>query len=104
MGTRTSAEGNVVLRSLEATLEVTKAPKHKAKVKGIVKITASSTDRFGVARVQLLIDGKVVATDSKAGDAFSINSKKYGKKFKVQLRAYDRAGNARTTTARTWYR
>lgn len=94
----------VIVDATAPTLKVTKAPKNKAKVKGTVKVTASSTDRFGVARVELLINGKVVATDYKAGYAFSINSKKYGKKFKVQLRAYDRAGNSRVTTARTWYR
>jgi hypothetical protein len=48
-----------------------------------------------VAKVQLLVNGKVVATDVKAGYSFTLNPKKYGKKFTVQLRAYDRAGNVR---------
>jgi hypothetical protein len=86
------------------SVAVAKAPKNKAKVKGTVKVTASAWDRYGIARVQLLINGKVVATDYKAGYAFSINTRKYGKKIKFQLRAYDRAGNLQVTTARTWYR
>ncbi|WP_433793112.1 Ig-like domain-containing protein [Actinoplanes sp. CA-252034] len=94
----------VVVDNTKPRLSVTKAPKNKAKVKGTVKVTASASDRNGVARVELLINGKVVAKDYKAGYAFSINTKKYGKKIKFQVRAYDRAGNARITTARTWYR
>jgi hypothetical protein len=39
--------------------------------------------------------GKVVATDAKAGYQFTLNPKKYGKKFTVQMRAYDKAGNVR---------
>jgi hypothetical protein len=58
---------------------------------------SAASDRNGVGRVQLFVNGKVVATDVKAGYAFALNPKKYGKNFTVQLRAYDRAGTARTT-------
>jgi hypothetical protein len=51
-----------------------------------------------------MINGKVVATDTTAAYKFSINTKKYGKKIQVRLRAYDRAGNVTTTSTRTWYR
>ncbi|MEU8657018.1 Ig-like domain-containing protein [Actinoplanes philippinensis] len=95
---------DVIMDSTVPSVAFTKAPKNKAKVKGAVKVTASAWDRNGVNRVELLINGKVVARDAKAGYAFSINTKKYGKKIKVQVRAYDRAGNARISTARTWYR
>jgi hypothetical protein len=94
----------VTVDNTAPTLKMTKAPKNKARVKGTLKVTASAWDRNGVARVELLINGKVIAKDYRAGYAFSVNTRKYGKKFKVQLRAYDRAGNARITTARTWYR
>ena len=56
-------------------------------------VTAKATDRFGVARVQLLVNGKVVATDTKAGYRFTVEPEKYGKRFTVLLRAYDKAGN-----------
>jgi hypothetical protein len=104
LGNRGTVSRTVIMDSTAPALAVTKAPKNRAKVKGTVKITASAKDVNGVARVQLLINGKVVATDYKAGYAFSINTRKHGKKIKVQLRAYDRAGNVRVTTTRTWYR
>jgi hypothetical protein len=99
-----SVSRTVTIDSTKPALKVTKAPKNKAKVKGTVKVTASAKDLNGVARVELIVNGKVVARDYKAGYAFSINTKKHGKKIKVQLRAYDKAGNFRVTTARTWYR
>ncbi|MBB4767428.1 Ig-like domain-containing protein [Amorphoplanes digitatis] len=80
------------------------APKNKAKLKKTVSLTAKSSDRNGVAKVQLLVNGKVVATDTKAAYAFKLNPKKYGKKFTVQLRAYDKAGNAKYSTKRTYRR
>ncbi|GIE81179.1 hypothetical protein Aph02nite_71290 [Actinoplanes philippinensis] len=104
MGNSTVVRRTVTVDTLRPTLKVTKAPKNKAKVKGTVKVTASASDKYGVARVELLINGKVVAKDYKAGYAFSINTKKYGKKIKFQLRAYDRAGNVQSISTRTWYR
>lgn len=86
------------------TLKITKGPKNKAKVKGTVRLAAAATDRNGVARLELLINGKIVARTVKASYNFAINTKKYGKTVKVQIRAYDRAGNATTTTTRTWHR
>ncbi|WP_229071874.1 Ig-like domain-containing protein [Actinoplanes sp. DH11] len=104
LGNRTTARRTVVVDSTRPQLKVTKAPKNKAKVKGTVKVTASASDKNGVARVELLVNGKVVAKDAKAAYKFSVNTKKYGKKIKVQLRAYDKAGNVTKTSTRTWYR
>ena len=81
-----------------------KAPKNKGKVRKNFTVTAKATDRFGVARVQLLVDGKVVATDTKASYRFTVSPKKYGKKFTVLLRAYDKAGNVRSSSKRTYRR
>ncbi|WIM96697.1 Ig-like domain-containing protein [Actinoplanes oblitus] len=103
LGNPSTVNSWVTVDTTKATVAFAKAPKNKAKVKGTVKITASASDRYGVARVQLLVNGKVVATDTTAAYKFSINTKKYGKKLKVRLRAYDRAGNVTTTSARTWY-
>jgi hypothetical protein len=81
-----------------------KAPKNTAKVQGIVEVMAAADDKSGVARVQLLVNGKVIATDTTAAPHFSVDTTKYGKTLKVQLRAYDKAGNVATTATRTWYR
>ncbi|WP_436524534.1 Ig-like domain-containing protein [Actinoplanes sp. HUAS TT8] len=91
----------VIVDNTRPTLKITSGPRSGAKVRGTVRIGASAADRNGVARVQLLINGKLVATDSRAGYAFSFNSAKYGKTIKIQLRAYDRAGNYVYTSART---
>ncbi|BCJ43421.1 hypothetical protein GCM10010168_42690 [Actinoplanes ianthinogenes] len=80
------------------------APKNRAKLTRKVTVKAIAADRFGIARVQLLVNGKVVATDSKAAFSFTLNPKKFGKKFTVQLRAYDRAGNVKYSTKRTYRR
>lgn len=104
LGQSTVARRVVVNDTVRPTLKVTKAPKNGAKLKKPAKLTASSSDRNGVARVQLLVNGKVVATDTKAGYAFTLNPKNYGKKFTVQLRAYDKAGNATTSPKRTYRR
>jgi Bacterial Ig domain len=94
----------VTVDNTRPSLRVTKAPKNKAKVTGTVKIRASASDHNGVNRVELLVNGKVVGKDTTSGYAFSLNPRKYGKTFKVQLRAYDRAGNATTSATYTWRR
>ncbi|WP_158647582.1 Ig-like domain-containing protein [Actinoplanes sp. ATCC 53533] len=104
LGNRTVARRVVVNDTVRPTLKVTKAPKNRAKLTKKATITASAADRNGVARVQLLVNGKVVATDTKAGYAFTLNPKKYGKKFTVQLRAYDRAGNVTAGSKLTYRR
>lgn len=85
-------------------VSLTSAPKNGAKLKKKVTIKAKAADQYGVAKVQLLVNGKVVATDTKAGYQFTLNPKKYGKKFSVQLRAYDRAGNLRYSAKRGYRR
>jgi hypothetical protein len=100
----TTVTRTVTVDNTRPALAITSAPKNGARVKGTVKIKAAATDRNGVARVELLINGKVVARDVTAGYSFAVNPKKYGKKFRVQLRAYDRAGNVTTTSTRTWHR
>ncbi|WP_433792633.1 Ig-like domain-containing protein [Actinoplanes sp. CA-252034] len=86
------------------SVSIAKAPKNGAKVEKTFAVTAAAADRYGIAKVQLLVNGKVVRTDTTAGYTFAINPKKYGKKFTMRFRAYDRAGNVRYTTARTYRR
>jgi len=85
-------------------VKITSGPKNGAKVKGTVTVKASASDASGIARVELLINGKVVAKDTKSAYSFKIKVSKYGKKIKVQVRAYDKVGNAAKTTIRTWKR
>ena len=84
-------------------MSITKGPKNKAKVKGTVKVSVSAEDTYGIVRVGLLVDGKVVATDRTAAYTLSVDPAKRKKTMQVRVRAYDRAGNVAYTSIRTWY-
>jgi hypothetical protein len=103
-GNHTYVTRAVTVDNTAPAIRFRQAPKNKTKVTKTFKVTAEATDRYGVARVQLLVNGKVVATDTRAAYTFAINPKKYGKKFTLQLRAYDKAGNVKYTTKRTYRR
>ncbi|WP_189332159.1 Ig-like domain-containing protein [Actinoplanes ianthinogenes] len=104
LGNRTTVRRVVVNDTVRPTLKVTKRPKNNTKLTKKTTLTAAASDRNGVAKVQLLVNGKVVATDFTAGYHFTLNPKRYGKKFTVQLRAYDKAGNVTYSTKRTYRR
>jgi hypothetical protein len=103
-GNTTTINRTVTLDNHAPTIAFSKAPKNKAKVTKSFAVTAKATDQYGIARVQLLVNGKIVATDSQAGYHFAINPKKYGKTFTVHLRAYDKAGNLKNSSKRTYRR
>ncbi|MCA2217411.1 Ig-like domain-containing protein [Jidongwangia harbinensis] len=94
----------VIADHREPTVSIGTAPKHKAKVKGKVRITAKAADQYGVSRVELLVNGKVAGRDTRSGYAFTLDTARQKKTMKVRVRAYDRAGNVRYTSSRTWYR
>lgn len=99
---------SVIADNILPSVAFGKAPKNNAKVKGTVTVKVTAKDAGGIGRVELLVNGKVVAKDYAAGYSFSVKVAKYamkkGNKFKVQVRAIDRAGNARISAARTWKR
>jgi hypothetical protein len=103
-GNVTTVRRAITVDNTAPSVKYLQAPKNKAKLTKKFKITASAGDRFGVARVQLLVNGKVRATDTRAAYSFTVNPKNYGKKFTVQIRAYDKAGNIRYTAKRTYRR
>jgi subtilisin family serine protease len=90
--------------NIAPAVSVSRAPANKAKVKGTVKVYAKASDKSGISKVQLLVNGKVVATDTKAGYVLSFKVSAQKKTMKVRVRAYDKAGNVRYTTIRTYYR
>ncbi|WP_328464126.1 Ig-like domain-containing protein [Actinoplanes sp. NBC_00393] len=104
VGNTRSYTRTVIADNKAPTVSITKAPGNKAKVKGTVKVSVKATDTSGIARVELIINGKVVARDTTAGYALSVNTAKQKKTMKVQVRAYDKLGNVTWTTTRTWYR
>lgn len=85
-------------------VSIKSAPKNQARVRAAVTVTATAVDNHGINRVQLLVDGKVAGTDSKAEYRFRLNPAKYGKTFTLQFRAYDQAGNVAYSKKRTYRR
>jgi subtilisin family serine protease len=71
-----------------------------AKVSGFVPVDVSASDNLAVARVELLVNGAVVATDTVAPYAVTFDSSAYedGKQLALQARAVDAAGNAGTSS------
>ncbi|BEL07033.1 hypothetical protein Q0Z83_052240 [Actinoplanes sichuanensis] len=64
--------------------------------RGKMGVTASATDTSGIACVELLRAGRVVATDTTAPWTFTFDSAGLDGTHTLTLRATDRAGNTRT--------
>jgi thermitase len=94
----------VIADNLKPKLSVTTWPKNKAKVKGTVTVKAKASDASGISKVQLLVNGKVVATDTTAGYKLTFKVSKQKKTMKVKVRVYDKAGNYTTSSVRTYTR
>ncbi|SDT70920.1 S8 family serine peptidase [Actinoplanes derwentensis] len=94
----------VIADNIVPAVSITKAPATKKKVKGTVKVYVKASDKSGISKVQLLVNGKVVATDTTAGYLLSFKVASQKKTMKVRVRAYDKAGNVKYTTIRTYYR
>ncbi|MEU8659713.1 Ig-like domain-containing protein [Actinoplanes philippinensis] len=94
----------VIADNRAPTVTISKAPADKAKIKGTTRVYVKASDPGGVARVELIVNGKVVARDQAAGYVLAFNASKQKKTMKVRVRAYDKLGNVEYTSTRTWYR
>ncbi|WP_127548459.1 S8 family serine peptidase [Actinoplanes sp. OR16] len=94
----------VIADNKAPTVKITSAPKNGKKVKGTVTVKVAASDASGIARVELYINGKLIAKDAKKPYTFKIKVSRYGKKLTVKVRALDKVGNSRTTASRTWKR
>ncbi|MET8152628.1 S8 family serine peptidase [Actinoplanes sp. NPDC049668] len=103
-GNRTNYERTIIADNTAPTVKITSGPKNKAKVKGTVKIAVSASDKYGLRRVELLINGKVIQKDTAAAYKFSFKASKQPKKMKVQIRAIDLVGNVKYATTRNYTR
>jgi subtilisin family serine protease len=93
----------VIADNTAPTVKITKAPKSGSKVSGTVKVYFTGSDKYGVKSYQLLINGKVVRTHNSTAH-FEFSAAAYGSKFTVAVRAYDVAGNSRTTSKLSYHR
>jgi hypothetical protein len=67
--------------------------------RGSTTISATASDNVGVASVQFLVDGKLLATTTSAPYSASWNLRKAGRgSHTLSVRAFDAAGNATTQT------
>jgi hypothetical protein len=103
-GNRTNFDRSIIADNTLPKVKITTGPKNKAKVKGTVKLAVTASDYYGVRRVELLINGKVIQKDTTSPYAFSFTASKQPKKMKVQVRAIDNAGNVKYDTTRTYTR
>lgn len=104
IGNKTRITHAITVDNIAPVVILTKAPKNKARVKGTVNVAVSAKDAVGMARVELLINNKVVATDKTAPYTLRVATSKQKKTMTVRVRGYDKAGNATTTAPRTWRR
>jgi YD repeat-containing protein len=78
------------------------APAAGATVSGTVTVTASASDNVGVTRVELSVDGALLATDSAAPYSASWNTTTAtNAAHTLTSKAYDAAGNVGTSAAVT---
>jgi len=103
-GNRTTFDRTIIADNILPTVKITSAPKNKAKVSGTVKIAATASDANGVRRVELLMNGKVIQTDTTSPYNFSFTASKQPKTMKVQVRATDNAGNIKYEVTRNYTR
>lgn len=76
------------------------APLGGSTVSGLVPVTVNTSDNVGVARVDLVVNGTVVATASGGNASFSWDSSGVANgKASVSAVAYDAAGNAGNASA-----
>ncbi|GAB1645044.1 S8 family serine peptidase [Krasilnikovia sp. MM14-A1259] len=115
-GNVATARRTVSVDSAGPKVTITKAPANRTRhVRGTKTVTAQATDLHGVARMELVVDGKVIqryavprSVTAKPGAVarhkFTVQTGKFGRSMTVRVRAYDSVGNLRSAPARKWYR
>jgi archaellum component FlaF (FlaF/FlaG flagellin family) len=97
----TSTARSVTVDNAAPTVSLT-APADGASVSGSITISADATDNLGVSRVQFLVNGTVVGTDSSSPYSISWDSTTIANgTATITARATDAANNATISAART---
>lgn len=104
-GNATTTKRTFVADNWAPTVVVTDAPANGTRrVRKTQYLTAQAADQHGIARMELVVNGKIMQRYAGARHTFSVQTWKHGSAMTVQVRAYDRAGNVRFAPARKWYR
>jgi hypothetical protein len=101
-GNRTELTSTVIVDNTPPSVAFASAPANNAHLRSTVRLTAATSDKNSIAKVQLLVNGHVIATSTNPHYGFALVPSKYGKKFSVAFRAYDKAGNHRDTSKRNY--
>lgn len=89
-----AVKGSVAVDTAAPTASVV-SPTGGSTVKGVVTVDIGATDNVGVSRVELLINGSKIASDTTAPYAFSWDSTNLvDGDAKITAQAYDAAGNS----------
>lgn len=92
---------NVIPDTMAPTIELT-APADAAVVSGAVDLTSKATDDVKVAKVEFLVAGTVIGSDSVSPYAFNWDTRNVANgQYTVQAKAYDAAGNATSSNIST---
>ena len=104
-GNVASATRKVLVDNWGPTARITSGPAHATRgVRKTRYVTAESADRNGIRSMELLVNGTIVQRYAGSRHTFAVQTWKFGSRMRVQVRAYDRAGNVSYAPARTWYR
>lgn len=95
-----AATSGVISVDTQAPTASISAPLASSSVSGLVAVNVDASDNVGVARVELKVNGTVVATDSSAPFGFSWDSTGVANGMATLVAtAYDAAGNAGASTS-----
>ncbi len=104
-GNVTPARRTVRVDGTGPAVMIQKAPATGTRgIRGTAYVTARASDPSGVHHLELLVNGRVTQRHTGYLREFAVPTAAYGATIRVQVRAYDRAGNSSFTPARTWYR
>lgn len=101
LGTTTTPTPTPTPDTTPPTVSLT-TPANGATVSGDFTVSASASDNVGVSKVELYIDGQLVATDTNSPYTFSVDSTKYSNgSHTMYLEAFDAASNHASTASVT---
>lgn len=104
-GNSAVATRTVYVDNTAPAVRITRAPRTGTRgIRGTATVLAGATDRYRISRVEVLVNGRLVARDTLAPYVLRVPTWRYGSKLVVRVRAYDRAGNVRYAPTLVWYR
>ncbi|XVV13547.1 S8 family serine peptidase [Actinoplanes sp. CA-131856] len=97
------SERTVIVDNVAPVVKITSAPKSGSKITGTVTIKFAASDARGLKVTQLLINGKVSQVRSTT-TPFTFKATSVPNNTTVQVRSYDKAGNAGLSAKYTYKR